>query len=96
MDITTITPDVASIASDAGYRFVPAPKTGSTFDGILNIIGGVANAMVQNAGIGGDYQGLIAMQLEAQRQMMLVSMVSNVEKSKHETQMAPVRNIRVG
>ena len=47
-------------------------------------------------GIMPEYMALINAQLEAQRQMQLVSLYSNIEKSKHETQMAAVRNIRAG
>lgn len=98
MDMTSLTPPGASIASEVGYRFIPAPRTKSTFDAVLDVMSGIAGNIAKTAGlgVGGDYQGLITVQLEAQKQMMLVSMISNVEKSKHETQMAPVRNIRVG
>lgn len=93
----------ASIATSEGYRFIPAPETSSTFDTIMNIVRGISGMIPSSSVLGGasgeigsQYQDLITLQLEAQKQMMLVSMVSNVEKSKHETQMAPVRNIRVG
>jgi len=39
---------------------------------------------------------LLNMQIQIQQQMQVVSMISNVEKSKHETEMAPIRNMRVG
>ena len=62
---------------------------GTAADTLNGITGGIA-------GVNGDYASLIQQQIEVQKQMMLTSMISNVEKSKHETQMAPVRNIRVG
>ena len=41
------------------------------------------------------YRQLIEQQIELQQQMMLVSMHSNLERSKHDTKMSAVRNIRV-
>lgn len=96
------------IQQDSSYRFIPEPQTSSTFGMIQDAARGfasVASAISSNAGsalgtiapeMGGQFQDLISLQLDAQKQMMLVSMVSNIEKSKHETQMAAVRNIRVG
>jgi len=38
---------------------------------------------------------LIAQQIELQREMLQVTLFSNLERTRHETQMAPVRNLRV-
>jgi hypothetical protein len=43
-----------------------------------------------------DLAGLINMQIQIQREMQMVSMISNIAKSQHEMEMAPVRNMRVG
>ena len=56
------------------------------------ITGGLGNM----SGIDPMYIDLINKQIEAQQQMQLVSFVSNIEKSRHETQMAAIRNVRVG
>lgn len=78
-------------------RFIPEPKSklGSTFGDVLNraasLIGGSASSFV---GIDPGYQDLLIKQIEVQQQMQLVSMTSNIEKSKHETRMAAVRNVR--
>mgnify|MGYP001239162202 CR=1 FL=1 len=47
------------------------------------------------AGVDPAYQSIMDKQMELQRQMLLVSMHTNLEKTKHDIQMAPVRNIRV-
>jgi hypothetical protein len=44
----------------------------------------------------GEYAQLIQMQLSVQKEMQAVTMVSNVEKSRHESKMSAVRNVRVG
>lgn len=77
-------------------RFIPEPKSrvGQAFSGVLNAVGGIVGAGASAAGIDSEYQQLINQQIEVQQQMQLVSFVSNVEKSKHETQMAAVRNLR--
>lgn len=88
-------------------RMYPEPETSSTFDAVRAAVRGVADSAVSllertggtildSVPMGGDLQSLIQLQLDAQREMMTVSMISNIEKSKHETQMAAVRNMRVG
>lgn len=89
----------ASIASGGIGTFIPEPKTSSgvTFGGVLKgVVSAVSSAIPGAAGIDGGSLELINKQIEVQQQMQLVSLVSNVEKSKHETQMAAVRNIRAG
>jgi hypothetical protein len=51
------------------------------------------NPMLDSAA---DFQQLIQTQIQVQRDMQIYTMVSNLERSKHETEMAPVRNMRVG
>lgn len=92
----------AHIVQEGTYRFLPEPQTSSSFHIIREAARGLASTLSSGAvgtlapEIGGQFQDLISLQLDAQKQMMLVSMVSNIEKSKHETQMSAVRNIRVG
>jgi len=79
-------------------RFLPEPKSrlGRSFGAVLQSVGSAI------AGVGGgvassvnpEYMELINKQIEVQQQLLQVSLVSNVEKSKHETQMAAVRNVR--
>lgn len=80
-------------------RFLPEPKSrlGQTFRNVLSGLG--SNLASASPGIGGldpVYQDLINKQIEVQQQMQFVSLHSNIERSKHETQMAAVRNLRVG
>ena len=75
----------------------PRSRVSSIWNSIQSIITNTVNSAVGNAaGINAENQALINAQIEAQKQMQLVSLISNIEKSKHETQMAAVRNIRVG
>ena len=97
--------DVNSLAP-GGYiqlgnlgRFIPEPKSqsGINFKNVLSSVGSLVSGGVGAVtGVDFDYQALLMKQIEVQEQMQAVSMASNIEKSKHETQMAPVRNIRVG
>ena len=55
------------------------------------------------AGVGGstvslapDYAALLNRQIEVQQMLQSANMNSNLEKTKHETYMAPIRNLRVG
>jgi hypothetical protein len=75
-----------------------APEPQSSLNSVFSGFGSVATSLI-GAGAdvlaGADYAALIGAQLQAQREMQVISMVSNVEKSKHETQMAAIRNVRV-
>jgi hypothetical protein len=78
-------------------RFAPEPSNRLGFS-VQRALGGVASfaldAAGSFAGIDPGYVDLINQQIMVQQQMQLVSMESNVEKSKHETMMAPIRNLR--
>lgn len=63
----------------------------------------VASAATSLAGIGagfldggGDIASLLNRQIQIQQEMQTVSMASNIARSQHETEMAPIRNMRVG
>jgi len=55
--------------------------------GGLSIAGG-------GLGMSTDLFGLIEMQRQLQMEMETVSMISNIDKSRHESKMAAIRNIR--
>lgn len=89
----------AMIAGGSLGRFIPEPKSsaGLSFGGVLKSLGGLASGVAGSvAGINPEYMDLLQKQMEVQTQMQLISMHSNIEKSKHETEMAAIRNIRVG
>jgi len=80
-------------------RFIPEPRTSAavSFRSLTATVGAaVGQAAGAVTGLYPEYMSLINLQMEAQRQMQLVSLYSNIEKSKHETQMAAVRNVRTG
>ena len=96
--LSSVLPVPFAAPSELG-RIAPEPQNnlGLSFGNILKstastLLEGGASAL----GISSDSATLLNMQIEAQREMQNVSMLSNVEKSKHETQMAAIRNIRVG
>ena len=77
-------------------RFQPEPRNrlGLDFGSVLSSVVGAASSTL--TGVDPGYVALLNKQIETQQQMQLVSMESNIEKSKHETQMAAIRNVRVG
>lgn len=89
----------ANLIGSTLSRFIPEPKTRASTS-FSSVLGGVGGALGQAAGavtgIDPSYVDLLNKQVEIQTQMQLVNFHSNIEKSKHETLMAPVRNIRVG
>ena len=90
--------DGLKLASSALVRFAPQPKSFGNIDfqALLATLGSVTGAVTGEGGLSSEYQTLLQEQLEVQRQMFLMSLYSNLEKSRHETQMAAVRNVRVG
>lgn len=78
-------------------RYIPQPRGSSnmSYRSVSNAVGGVMRSAAAGvSGVDGDYLALINKQIEVQEQLQLVSLHSNIEKSKHETRMAAVRNVR--
>lgn len=81
-----------------------APEPRSSFGSWAQTAGtAIASTATSLSGIGagflsggGDISSLLNQQIQIQQVMQTVSMISNVERSKHETEMAPIRNMRVG
>lgn len=95
-----IRPTFGAVSPDSpAVRYTPEPDGFGAKLG--QIVGGVGSAAAAVAGgaLGGldpTNQLLIAEQMRAQKEMMMVSLISNISKSEHETEMAAVRNVRVG
>ena len=83
-------------------RSAPEPRSslgswgqaaGSAIASTATSLTGIGSGLVLG---GGDITSLLNQQIQIQQVMQTVSMVSNVERSRHETEMAPIRNMRVG
>ena len=89
---------LCSMRTRSELTFIPKPR--STLSNIGRVLKGVGETISKGAstiiGLDPSYQALLEKQIEVQQQMQQVSMYSNIEKSKHETQMAAIRNVRVG
>lgn len=99
MDGISANSQVLSSNVDSLQRILPEPKSRLPIDFgsvLTSVLGAVGSATGTTTGIDPGYAELLNKQIETQQQMQLVSMESNVEKSKHETQMAAIRNVRVG
>lgn len=86
------------IGASSLLRFVPEPKSrvASTFGKVMQAVGDVAGTARSVVSIDPTYQGLIEKQIQLQEQLQLVTMESNIEKTKHESKMSAVRNFRAG
>lgn len=78
------------------YSPEPRSRLASTFGTIIQRLAGLAGANSPSPQLGEGYQDLIDRQILMQEQLQLVSLESNIEKSKHEARMAPIRNVRTG
>jgi len=76
------------------YNPEPQSRVGFDFRAILDRVGGLVGQATGMGGIDPRYHDLLTKQMEMQEQLQLVSMHSNIEKSRHESKMAAIRNVR--
>lgn len=98
-DLSNVSPLLSDVGS-AAAKYLPEPAvTGvGLFQDAVELVKDVGSAVVDNAaslGSASSYD-LIQLQIQAQQEMQATTMVSNIEKSKHESKMSAIRNIRVG
>lgn len=90
--------NVADVA-DATAEYLPEPaSTGvGIFGDIMDAVGEISGGDVGGVPteLSGSFEDLLQLQIMTQIELQSVSMVSNVEKSKHESKMAAIRNVRV-
>ena len=81
-------------------RYIPAPSgasaLGSMFSKALSGAAEVGGSLVGGVqgNVYGDLKELLNLQVETQAKMQSISMLSNIERSKHESRMAAIRNVR--
>ena len=84
--------------TSAVARYLPEPAaTGvGLFKDVMDVVGSVAGSVVGGVpgSATGDFAELINLQIAAQEEMQTTTMVSNIEKSKHESKMSAIRNVR--
>ncbi len=98
MSVDTIIQTGMAVASTAA-RYLPEPATTGVglFRDMMNAaykLGGGDKSAFE-IGVSSEFSNLINLQLDAQRDMQQTTMVSNIERSKHESKMAALRNVRV-
>lgn len=96
--IAAVAQSGARIVSEGLGRFIPEPanRLGLNFKAVVGTMASSLSGAAVFPGVESGYAEMLNQQMQVQQQMQLVSMYSNIEKSKHETQMSAVRNIRVG
>jgi hypothetical protein len=81
----------------SGMKLFGAEPRSSLAQGFRSVLSGVGSALGTASSIAGVdplYSDLLSQQMEMQKQLQLVSLHSNVEKSRHESKMAAIRNVR--
>ena len=92
---------LTAIVSKLGYqKYSAEPKNKLKFSDYLKsaaegVLSKLSSGVTEMIGIDPEYQALLEKQMEFQQQMMQVSLFSNLERTRHETKMAAVRNLRV-
>ncbi len=77
-------------------RLSPEPRSSFSLGAVGRTAAGLAAGGAKAlTGIDSSYGELLDKQIEMQEQMMLVSLFSNIERTRHETRMAAVRNMRI-
>lgn len=81
-------------------RIPPEPRSssGTWLSSAASAVSSLGQAAlgVTGLGNGADITNLLNQQIQIQQVMQTVSMASNIARSQHETEMAPIRNMRVG
>ena len=95
--VLPVSPQASGGVSDGVAGYYPEPSTTGTsmFQDLMTVAGSVAGEIGGGSLELGSFAGLIEAQIQAQMELQTVSLVSNLERSKHETKMAAIRNIRV-
>lgn len=88
-------------ADSTMLRYAPEPRStlGQWANTAASTVSNVASAAVGGGFFPdptGDLGALLQQQIQIQLQMQVWTAQSNISKSEHEIQMAPVRNMRVG
>ncbi|MFN8389853.1 MAG: hypothetical protein U0136_06155 [Bdellovibrionota bacterium] len=83
---------------DTAATYLPEPS--STGLGVFRDVMDIARAAAGEVGgvsldATGSFAELIQAQIQAQMEMQTTSLISNLERSKHESKMAAIRNIRL-
>lgn len=96
----SIRPMLAGLGLNLGgsllARALPEPRSSLAQWGRAAVNTGM-NAVGTLVGTGSsELTDLLNLQIQIQREMQVISMASNIAKSQHEMEMAPVRNMRVG
>jgi hypothetical protein len=90
-----------SVGDSPLLRAAPEPRNslgswvqtaGSAVASTASALTGIGSSVMDGASI----TNLLNQQIQIQQVMQTVSMASNVARSQHETEMAPIRNMRVG
>ena len=101
---TKIHPSIQSFLNNGTsglVRMPPQPRNRlgvnfrSILSGVATMMGGGAGAAISGT-LDPTYSSLLSQQITMQQQMQLVSLHSNIEKSRHESKMAAIRNVRAG
>lgn len=98
MTVDSLIKTAGAVAGTAA-KYLPEPAiTGvGLFRDVINAAstaaGGGKSAF--EIGVSSEFRELINLQLGAQREMQQTTMISNIERSKHESKMAALRNVRV-
>lgn len=62
----------------------------------VNFITSLARAVSGGGSFGDTSQGILDQQIKLQEEMLQITLMTNLERTKHEIRMAPARNIRLG
>ena len=99
--MSTLSLNALSSATSSAKQYLPEPATSGygVFRDAVGLVGDIGSAALNatvgtTVGAGGDFQSLLDAQIKAFEEMQVLTMVSNIERSKHDTKMAAIRNIR--
>lgn len=83
--------DAVAAGANVFTRVMPEPySTG------VNFLQSLAKAGLGVGDFGNSSQGILDQQIKLQEEMLQITLMTNLERTRHEIKMAPARNIRLG
>lgn len=85
---------VLQVAGSDMLRAIPEPQISDAYGGFTDLLS-TAGDVLSTAALG-PYGVMMEEQMKVQQELLQVTMVSNIKRSQHETEMTPARNLKVG
>lgn len=97
--VDQLTPQVTPAGADTSLNIYNPEPSSSGYGAVNDFVSTITSAAGELGGVPlsatGSFAALLQAQIQAQMEMQTTSMISNLERSKHESKMSAIRNMRM-